>query len=199
MLWITADVVIGGLFYYNLFDGGNEMIWYAVINLVVYMIAGLYIFNLGKKCKVEHDKLMSEAEYFVAEPLQRWKGGMFFWILGILQLMSMMIFFRFEIFAFFSPIVTLLEWGIACELWNRYKTIVIYVKEGSVFYFKKKKWHSIPISELKEIVPWVGNVAFTFFNDQNEKLFDVYTRYENAQLFLQQLSEIMSNNEKDIS
>lgn len=165
------------------------MIWYAIFNLIVYAIAGIFIYRYGKKCMRGHDALTSRGEYYTAEAFRSWKVGMVFWVLGTLQLIAMIVLVQYEMVAFFSPIVTLLEWGIACELWKRYKTIVIYVKEEYVFYFEKKKWRSVPLEQLGRIAPWDGNIAFTVFDDQNERVFDVYARYENAHSFLRQLSE----------
>ena len=169
------------------------MNWIKLIISLIFVILGVFLLRYGKKCKQVREDLAAQAEFYSGETSDRWRYGKVCFILGVL-LLAIMVILDLDMAGLVILILTIIVmYGFAFGMWRRYKVVFAYVKDGNLFLYGKKEWRSIPLKELGGIAPWPGNIAFTIVDDQNEKLFDVYARFENAQPFLNQLLEAIQS------
>ena len=72
------------------------------------------------------------------------------------------------------------QWGFATFLWNYFCYSAVFMNEEKIYFYHKRKKQEISLENIAEIKAALGNVAYTFFDENNNMLFEVQMKKENA-------------------
>lgn len=72
------------------------------------------------------------------------------------------------------------QWGFATFLWNYFCYSAVFMNGEKIYFYHKRKKQEISLENIAEIKAALGNVAYTFFDENNNMLFEVQMKKENA-------------------
>lgn len=70
----------------------------------------------------------------------------------------------------------------------------VFIKENEVFYYAERKLKNIPIGQITGVSAMPGNVAYLFFNEKKERLFELQMKKANARKMLEYIIDRQQNN-----
>ena len=72
--------------------------------------------------------------------------------------------------------------------------VSVFIKKNEVFYYAERKLKNIPIGQITGVSAMPGNVAYLFFNEKKERLFELQMKKANARKMLEYIIDRQQNN-----
>lgn len=82
---------------------------------------------------------------------------------------------------------------IICIYWLKF-LLGVFIKKNEVFYYAERKLKNIPIGQITGVSAMPGNVAYLFFNEKKERLFELQMKKANARKMLEYIIDRQQNN-----
>ena len=70
----------------------------------------------------------------------------------------------------------------------------VFIKKNEVFYYAERKLKNIPIGQITGVSAMPGNVAYLFFDEKKERLFELQMKKANARKMLEYIIDRQQNN-----
>ena len=105
---------------------------------------------------------------------------LFFFLIGILEVLLLLFSFNIVPLYVFLVMCIAVQWGFATFLWNYFCYSAVFMNEEKIYFYHKRKKQEISLENIAEIKAALGNVAYTFFDENNNMLFEVQMKKENA-------------------
>lgn len=148
--------------------------------LLLFIVLGIAAVRFSIKCKIEQKNNKSNAQIYVGNGTFVWILGIIFFAVGAVEIVLMMFCYKEMALYIFLLLCILVEWGVAVFLWKQFCYSSVFLYDDSIYFYEKRKIKSIKIDEIADIKMALGNVACAIFDEDNNILFEVQMRKENA-------------------
>lgn len=88
----------------------------------------------------------------------------------------------------------MVQLGFATFLCQHFTYSAVFIKKNEVFYYAERKLKNIPIGQITGVSAMPGNVAYLFFNEKKERLFELQMKKANARKMLEYIIDRQQNN-----
>ena len=146
------------------------MTFLLILIILFYIVFGIVDVRFGFLCKKEQRKNKTIAQIYVGTKKIVWILGAIFFLIGILEVLLLL----------FLVMCIAVQWGFATFLWNYFCYSAVFMNEEKIYFYHKRKKQEISLENIAEIKAALGNVAYTFFDENNNMLFEVQMKKENA-------------------
>ena len=214
----VVDII--GVVFYLLMPLNREIIciyWLKFLLGVLFWAAGIGIFDMAKnaeekrekilafvigifdlkfmlECKKEQKNNKAGAFIYVGDKKIIWIFGILFYIISVLEWVILL--FSIEVASLFLFLFCccMVQLGFATFLCQHFTYSAVFIKENEVFYYAERKLKNIPIGQINGVSAMPGNVAYLFFNEKKERLFELQMKKANARKMLEYIIDRQQNN-----
>ena len=156
------------------------MTFLLILIILFYIVFGIVDVRFGFLCKKEQRKNKTIAQIYVGTKKIVWILGTIFFLIGILEVPLLLFSFNIVPLYVFLVMCIAVQWGFATFLWNYFCYSAVFMNEEKIYFYHKRKKQEISLENIAEIKAALGNVAYTFFDENNNMLFEVQMKKENA-------------------
>ena len=162
-----------------------------IVIIVFIIVLGIIAVHFGFQSKKEQRKNKSIACIYVGDKKSVWiLGNTSFWggtLEGILLLFS----YNTDYLCIFLFMFLMAQWGAALFLWHHFCYSAVFLHDGKICYYYKMKKKKIGIDNIADFKVALGNVAYAFFDENDNMLFQIQMKKENAVEFMKYITEKM--------
>jgi hypothetical protein len=131
----------------------------------------------------------ANAEIYVGDGLVMWGLATVIYFAGMLDLIFLMLSIGYlPLFVFFLIILIILLWESVFG-WKHFVYTAVFVCDNEICFYKDGNKQSISCEQIMKVAPWQGNIAYTFLEENDEKLFTIQMKKKNAQELLQYIAD----------
>lgn len=156
------------------------MTFLLILIILFYIMFGIVDVRFGFLCKKEQRKNKTIAQIYVGTKKIVWILGTIFFLIGILEVLLLLFSFNIVPLYVFLVMCIAVQWGFATFLWNYFCYSAVFMNGEKIYFYHKRKKQEISLENIAEIKAALGNVAYTFFDENNNMLFEVQMKKENA-------------------
>lgn len=185
---ITDIVIVILCLFFNISKEFLGACWVTSLIVVLFVGGGVGIIETGKECEGWLGKIgmhlvslvvFFTAGYFLYPMLQH--------ILDSKpEVLLKMIFIVVVLIAFG---IAGAQWGVALFFWIHFCYSAVFLHEGKVWFYRKMKKKEILAENIAEVKVALGNVAYAFYDENNNLLFEIQMKKENAGEFMKYMNE----------
>lgn len=157
-----------------------KMTFLLILIILFYIVFGIVDVRFGFLCKKEQRKNKTIAQIYVGTKKIVWILGTIFFLIGILEVLLLLFSFNIVPLYVFLVMCIAVQWGFATFLWNYFCYSAVFMNGEKIYFYHKRKKQEISLENIAEIKAAFGNVAYTFFDENNNMLFEVQMKKENA-------------------
>ena len=147
------------------------MTFLLILIILFYIVFGIVDVRFGFLCKKEQRKNKTIAQIYVGTKKIVWIFGTIFFLIGILEVLLLLFSFNIVPLYVFLVMCIAVQWGFATFLWNYFCYSAVFMNEEKIYFYHKRKKQEISLENIAEIKAALGNVAYTFFDENNNMYF----------------------------
>lgn len=159
---------------------------FIVVVLIAFGIAGA---QFGFKSKKEEYKNKTGAQIYVGDKKIVWILGFIFFSVGGLEIILLLFSYNEEHLYALLLMCIIAQWGVALFFWIHFCYSAVFLHEGKVWFYRKMKKKEILAENIAEVKVALGNVAYAFYDENNNLLFEIQMKKENAGEFMKYMNE----------
>jgi len=156
-----------------------------IILIIIAFVIGIFDLKFMLECKKEQKNNKAEAFIYVGDKKIIWIFGILFYIISVLEWVILL--FSIEVASLFLFLFCccMVQLGFATFLCQHFTYSAVFIKKNEVFYYAERKLKNIPIGQITGVSAMPGNVAYLFFNEKKERLFELQMKKANARKMLE--------------
>ena len=85
------------------------------------------------------------------------------------------------------------QWGMTAFLWQHYCYSAVYLYGKKIYFFDKRRKRNIGLENKVGIKAALGNTVYAFFDENDNKLFEIQMKKKNASELMQLIKNEISN------
>lgn len=165
-----------------------------IILIIIAFVIGIFDLKFMLECKKEQKNNKAEAFIYVGDKKIIWIFGILFYIISVLEWVILL--FSIEVASLFLFLFCccMVQLGFATFLCQHFTYSAVFIKKNEVFYYAERKLKNIPIGQINGVSAMPGNVAYLFFNEKKERLFELQMKKANARKMLEYIIDRQQNN-----
>lgn len=170
------------------------MKYFLIILIILAFVIGIFDLKFMLKCKKEQKNNKEGAFIYVGDKKIIWIFGVLFYIISVLEWVILL--FSIEVASLFLFLFCccMVQLGFATFLCQHFTYSAVFIKKNEVFYYAERKLKNIPIGQITGGSAMPGNVAYLFFNEKKESLFELQMKKANARKMLEYIIDRQQNN-----
>lgn len=170
------------------------MKYFLIILIILAFVIGIFDLKFMLECKKEQKNNKAEAFIYVGDKKIIWIFGILFYIISVLEWVILL--FSIEVASLFLFLFCccMVQLGFATFLCQHFTYSAVFIKKNEVFYYAERKLKNIPIGKITGVSAMPGNVAYLFFNEKKERLFELQMKKANARKMLEYIIDRQQNN-----
>ena len=163
-----------------------------LIDLVVIAL-GIVDVRFGFICRREQHQNKMNAQIYVGDGKIVWIFGLISWVAGILEMILLLVSFNELAFYIWLLICIMAQWGMTAFLWQHYCYSAVYLYGKKIYFFDKRRKRNIGLENKVGIKAALGNTVYAFFDENDNKLFEIQMKKKNASELMQLIKNELSN------
>ena len=165
------------------------MRFFFILIILSFIVIGVINLRFAFQCRKEQNRNKTNALFYVGDGKSVWIFGIISYFIGALEVIFLLFCLETGLFFAFLSVCVIVQWGLATFFWNHFSYSAVFICEGKIYFYTKKIKRSISVDQIADIKVSPGNVAYAFFNAENEILFEIQRKKENAKDLIEYIKE----------